>query len=77
MTSLAAANVGLKGRGTVNVGSPADLVLFDAGRIIDRSTTADPRALSPGVHSVWVNGQLVFENGGTTPSRPGLVLRRN
>lgn len=76
MTSLAAANVGLKDRGTLRAGAPADLVLFDPATIIDRSTTADPKAMSEGVRSVWVNGQLVFDAGRTTPARPGHVLRR-
>jgi len=44
--------------------------------IIDRSTTADPKALSEGVHTVWTNGQAVFQKRETTTRRPGLVLRR-
>lgn len=76
MTSLAAANVGLKDRGTIKAGAYADLVLFDPATIIDRSTTSAPKAMSEGVRSVWVNGQLVFESGKTTASRPGRVLRR-
>ena len=76
MTSLAAANVGLKDRGRIAVGGYADLVLFDPATIIDRSTTADPKAMSQGVRSVWVNGELVFEAGKTTAARPGTVLRR-
>lgn len=76
MTSLAAANVGIEGRGTIRAGAPADLVLFDPATIIDRSTTADPKAVSTGVRSVWVNGQLVFDSGRTTSARPGLVVRR-
>lgn len=76
MTSLAAAHVGLKDRGTLQPGAPADLVLFDPATIIDRSTTADPKAMSEGVRSVWVNGQLVFDAGKTTAERPGHVLRR-
>jgi N-acyl-D-amino-acid deacylase len=76
MTSLAATNIGLKHRGTVRAGEYADLVLFDPSTIIDRSTTKDPKALADGVRSVWVNGQLVFENGKTMERRPGRVLRR-
>lgn len=76
MTSLAAANVGIEDRGAIRAGSPADLVLFDPATIIDRSTTADPKAVSAGVRSVWVNGQLVFDSGRTTSARAGLVVRR-
>jgi N-acyl-D-amino-acid deacylase len=76
MTSLAAGNVGIVDRGTIKAGNFADLVLFDPATVIDRSTTQDPKALSVGIHSVWVNGEVVFENGKTTVSRPGRVIRR-
>jgi N-acyl-D-amino-acid deacylase len=76
MTSLAAANVGVKDRGTIRAGQFADLVLFDPSTIVDRSTTKDPKAMADGVRSVWVNGQVVFENGKTTDRRPGKVLKR-
>ena len=76
MTSLAAANVGLKGRGTIRAGDYADLVLFDPSTIIDRSTTKEPKAMSEGVRSVWVNGQLVFDRGKSTGKHPGMVLKR-
>ena len=76
MTSLAASNVGLKERGSLLPGSYADLVLFDAATIIDRSTTKDPKALSAGIQSVWVNGELVFDQGKTTKAYPGRVLTR-
>ena len=76
MTTLSAANVGITGRGTIKAGAFADLVLFNPDQIIDRSTTADPLALSEGINKVWVNGQVVFEKGQTTTQRPGRVLRR-
>jgi N-acyl-D-amino-acid deacylase len=76
MTSLAASNVGLKDRGTIRAGSHADLVLFDAAAVIDRSTIEAPHAQATGVHTVWVNGQVVFQKNATTEGRPGRVLRR-
>lgn len=76
MTSLSASNVGLKDRGTIKASSFADLVLFNPDEIIDRSTTADPKALSGGIHTVWTNGQVVFQKRETTSRRPGTVLRR-
>jgi N-acyl-D-amino-acid deacylase len=76
MTSLAAANVGLRDRGTIREGAYADLVLFDAATVIDRSTTKDPKAMSEGIRSVWVNGQLVFDRAKTTGRHPGKVLKR-
>lgn len=76
MTSLSAANMGITDRGTIAPGRQADLVLFDPARIVDRATTADARAMSEGIATVWVNGQVVFEKGAPTPRRPGRVIRR-
>jgi N-acyl-D-amino-acid deacylase len=76
MTSLAAANAGLRDRGRIAPGQFADLVLFDPATIVDRSTTAMPQALSTGIRTVWVNGVPVFADGAVTGSRPGRALRR-
>jgi N-acyl-D-amino-acid deacylase len=76
MTSLAAANVGIRERGTIAPGVYADLVLFDPETVIDRATPQDPHAVSEGIARVWVNGVVVYENGSTTGERPGRVLRR-
>ena len=43
MTSLPAARLKLKDRGTIAVGMKADLMLFDPATIIDRSTFEHPR----------------------------------
>ena len=76
MTSLAAHNVGLSGRGEIRPGQAADLVLFDPEKVLDRATTKDPQARSAGIEKVWVNGALVFEGGVATAARPGRVLER-
>jgi len=76
MTSLAAAHVGITGRGLVAPGQFADLVLFDPATVADRATTADPHAVSVGIASVWVNGQRVYEQGRATDARPGRALRK-
>lgn len=76
MTELSAMHVGLFGRGTIAQGAPADLVLFDPRTVTDRSTVERPNLLSDGVDSVWVNGELVYENGRATGRRPGVVIRR-
>ena len=76
MTSASAAAIGLKQRGMIAPNYFADLVLFDAARVIDRATTKDPRALSEGIETVWVNGDVVYEKGKATGRTPGKVLRR-
>lgn len=76
MTSLAAANVGLSGRGRLAPGMAADLVLFDPASIIDRSTTEYPARTAVGIDAVWVNGVQVFDGTRVTGALPGQVLRR-
>jgi N-acyl-D-amino-acid deacylase len=75
MTTLAAANAGIKDRGRIAAGQFADMVLFDPRSVIDRSTTGAPQAPSEGIKIVWVNGVEVFRDGAATGKRPGQVLR--
>ncbi|HEV7704928.1 MAG TPA: D-aminoacylase [Gemmatimonadaceae bacterium] len=75
-TSLAAANVGIKDRGQISVGSYADLVLFDPTTVIDRATPTEPHLVSTGIRSVWVNGAVVYDGEHTTDARPGRVIKR-
>ena len=76
MTSLAAENTGLAGRGTITEGAFADLVLFDPATVSDRATAEEPNLPSVGIVGVWVNGERVYTDAGTTGERPGRVLRR-
>ncbi|MCE9524779.1 MAG: amidohydrolase family protein, partial [Planctomycetales bacterium] len=75
MTSLNAAKIGLKDRGTLRVGAFADITLFDEARVIDRSTYTEPFQYSEGIEYVLVNGQVVLERGKHTGARPGKALR--
>ena len=76
MTSLPAARLKLKDRGLIRKGFKADIVLFDALKIIDRATFSEPQLISEGVNRVFVNGVEVWRDGATTGNRPGLALRR-
>ena len=76
MTTLAAANVGLRGRGRVSVGMYADLVLFDPATVLDRATLQDPHAVSAGIRMTWVNGVVVYDGTRATGARPGRVITR-
>jgi N-acyl-D-amino-acid deacylase len=75
MTSLAAANMGFENRGRIAPGWFADLVLFDASVVADRADFGAAQAQAVGVHTVWVNGTIVFESGKTTGAFPGRALR--
>jgi N-acyl-D-aspartate/D-glutamate deacylase len=76
MTSLNAARIGLRDRGLLRPGNFADVTLFDADRVIDRSTYERPFAYSVGAQWVIVNGKAVVERGKHTGARPGRALRR-
>jgi N-acyl-D-amino-acid deacylase len=76
MTSLPASRLRLGDRGLVRPTMKADLVLFDATRVIDRSTFKDPERLSEGIEHVFVNGVEVWRAGGVTGARAGRAIRR-
>lgn len=76
MTSQNAAKIGLRDRGTLQSGQYADVVLFDAGRVIDRATYIEPFQYSEGIACVIVNGEVVLEQGMPTGKRPGRALRK-
>jgi kynurenine formamidase len=75
MTSLAAQRVGLRGRGLLQPGFFADVVVLDLERIRDLATFEQPQQYSTGVDYVLVNGQVVLDNGQMTSALPGRVLR--
>ncbi len=76
MTALAAGNVGIVDRGRIAPGLFADLVLFDPAAIADRADFGRAQAQAVGIHTVWVNGDIVFTDGRTTGAHPGRPLRR-
>jgi N-acyl-D-amino-acid deacylase len=76
MTSLGAAHVGIIDRGRIAPGYFADLVLFDPSAVIDRATPTAPRETAVGIRRVWVNGEVVYEEGRVTGRYPGRVVRR-
>tara|TARA_Y100001934_G_C12376525_1_gene789547 strand:- start:2722 stop:4407 length:1686 start_codon:yes stop_codon:yes gene_type:complete len=86
LTSQPAAALRIPGRGKIEVGAAADLVLFDADEVgLGPKCTVDDlpggleRVHTParGVRGVWVNGErVVDEHGALHPvNRPGLVIR--
>ena len=76
MTSLPAQTFGLHDRGILRAGAFADLVLLDAGTVIDRATFVAPTSPSEGIRHVMVNGRFAWRDGISTGERPGRVLRR-
>jgi N-acyl-D-amino-acid deacylase len=76
MTAQSAQYVGISERGLIKEGHYADLVLFNPETVADRATPEAPHLPSVGIEKVWVNGELVYEDGQVTERRPGRVIRR-
>jgi len=75
MTSLPAANLKLNKRGTLKVGSYADVVVFDPDQVKDRATFEQPHQYAEGVNHVFVNGVQVLNEGNHTGAKPGRCIR--
>jgi N-acyl-D-amino-acid deacylase len=76
MTGMPARRFGLAGRGLIREGYCADLVLFDAERIMDTATFEDPVRAADGIKGVWVNGRLSYTELGATGNRAGQFVAR-
>jgi N-acyl-D-aspartate/D-glutamate deacylase len=76
MTEMPAQRFGLAGRGTIREGYCADLVLFDAEKIIDTATFSDPVCAAKGIRGVWVNGVLSYTKDGATGNHAGQFVAR-
>jgi N-acyl-D-amino-acid deacylase len=77
MTGLTAKTFGLAGRGVLQAGYAADVVLFSEAEIDEAATFEKPIAPAKGIDAVLVNGQIVWRDGKATGTRPGKVLRRS
>ena len=75
VTSTPADLLGLNGRGRIQEGAFADLVLFDPAEMKDTATFENPSSLATGVHRVWVNGRLTLADGEIRAAGSGRVLR--
>jgi N-acyl-D-amino-acid deacylase len=74
MSGLTAAYLKLADRGLLRVGAAADVAVFDAQAIQDRSTWDDPAPYATGMRYVFVNGKLALENGEPTGALAGRFL---
>jgi len=76
LTSFPAKNLRLDRRGRLARGYFADVVAFEAEKIADHATYADPHRYASGIVNVFVNGEQVLHRGEHTGARPGRVLAR-
>lgn len=76
MTSMPATHFGLPGRGLIQPGGYADVLVFAPDQLNDGSTLENPVAYAQGMEWVIVNGTPVVARGEHTMARPGRCLRR-
>ncbi len=74
MTGQTAQAFKLANRGEIKIGAFADLVLFDANKVIDKATFNQPKQFPAGIPWVIVNGRVVVANGKHTGALPGKAL---
>jgi dihydroorotase len=71
---LASVTSQMKRKGRIQPGADADIVVFDAARVIDRATFEKPAQYSDGIVHVLVNGTFVVRGSqlvpGVAPGRP-------
>lgn len=75
LTSQAADALTLRGRGRIEVGGPADLVVFDPAQVEDRATYREPRQYPHGIPHVLVGGEFLVRDDSLCGARQGRVLR--
>lgn len=76
MTAMPAAVYGLKTKGLIWEGMDADICIFDADKIIDRSTYTDCVQRAEGLNYVLVGGEVVVVDAVANGKLKGKVLRR-
>jgi N-acyl-D-amino-acid deacylase len=76
MTSMPARKFRLAGRGIIEQGAAADLVVFNPDTVADRATWSDPHQYPLGIEAVIVNGTLVVDHGTHSGQPAGRILRR-
>lgn len=75
ITFLPAETFGIAGRGLIQKGAFADIVVFDHENIIDKATFEEPFLIPEGIHYVIVNGVPVLWDGKMTDNHAGRILR--
>ena len=74
MTSLAAEQMKIAGRGTLKEGYFADVVIFDPKTVADTATYEKPHQYPVGIDHVIVNGVVTIRGGKHTGAHAGRAL---
>ncbi len=75
-TASPAQRFGIDGRGILQTGYFADIVIFDPENIREVGVFGDPHHYPEGIDAVIVNGQVVIHNNEHTGNLPGQILRK-
>ncbi|MBK1685647.1 N-acyl-D-amino-acid deacylase family protein [Rhodoferax fermentans] len=77
MTGLSAQRFRLGGRGLLQAGHYADVVVFDPVQVRDMATFEQPQQFSEGIEQVWVNGSSSYTKAGRASGlRAGRFVHR-
>lgn len=74
MTQLPAQRAMLDGKGVIQDGFDADLVLFDYEKLQDKATYTQSNELTEGIETVIVGGQIVYRDKKLTQATPGKLI---
>lgn len=77
MTKKAADAIGIKNRGVLEVGAPADILIINMDTVKDNATFIEPVQFSDGIDNVFINGHHVIEEGIYNKILAGKVVRRS
>lgn len=75
MTGAVAQFLEIPGRGEIQVGNFADLVVLDLKRLKTNENYVEPRVYPEGIPMVVVNGVVEVDQQGFTGRRAGRILR--
>lgn len=76
ITGMAADRYRLKGKGRIQPGCDADLVLFDYDTIRDQADFLDPFKPNIGIHHVYIAGQRILEDNEPTGIWNGKFIKK-
>jgi len=77
MTSAPAKRLNLEGRGRIESGAYADVILFDPEHFRDKASYENPKQFASGLDWVFVNGKPLLRNGDVQNIHPGHLIRKN
>ena len=75
-TAFTAETFGIQGRGRIEEGYIADILVFKPEEVKDNATFTDPAQLSSGFHHIILNGKVAVRDGEVKITDAGQVIRR-